>query len=1654
MLVLPGSPHPLGAKWDENGTNFALFSANAEAVELCLFSEEGAETRIPLRERSAFVFHAYVPGVPVGQRYGYRVYGPYDPKRGHRFNPNVVLLDPYARALDGVEDWSRGCFAYEFGGEDADLHPSPQAALGAPRGVVVDTSFDWEGDVLPRTPLQRSVIYEAHVRGFTMRHPDVPEPLRGTYLGMAHPSVIRHLRELGVTALELMPVHAFVDDKMLVDRGLRNYWGYSSIGFFAPDVRYRAGNELGAEIRQFKQLVKTLHRAGIEVILDVVYNHTAEGNHLGPTFSFKGIDNATYYKLVQDDQRYYYDTTGTGNTLNVRSPQVLALVMDSLRYWASEMHVDGFRFDLAAALARELYEVDQLSAFFTLLHQSPMLARRKLIAEPWDVGEGGYQVGNFPVHWAEWNGRYRDTVRAFWRGDPGLLGDMGQRLTGSADLYEPTGRPPAASVNLITAHDGFTLRDLVSYEHKHNDANGEGNQDGNNDERSLNFGVEGPSNDSNVERRRAIQQRNLLATLLLSQGTPMLVAGDEMCRTQRGNNNAYCQDNETSWLDWKLDDQARSLLEFTKRLVRLRAEHPALHRSKFFTGCDAHGSSVEDLLWLVPDGGTFPAERWRDGEARSLGMFLAGRRIDDTDEHGRPLVDDNLCILLNAGESDVDFVLPRFDLVREPWELLLETSEDHRVETRGAGETTRLAARSIKVFRSSSRVLRAGGLLHRLNSTYRLQVCPQFPFERALAVTSYLSELGITDVYTSPLLQAVPGSNHGYDVVDHGTINRELGGESGFEAWSDELRRRNIGLLLDFVPNHMGIANGHNPLWDDVLEHGPSSLDAEFFDIDWQPARADLRDRVLLPILDGQYGDVLERGDLQLVLFDQQVKLRYFERHLPLAIDSLGALLGATISKSLLLEEDPARRELESIVYWLARLPARSRIPIDERRARARETQVLRRRLADLLRESEAVRRGLLAAIDEFNGERDVSASFDALDRLLSMQSYRLASWRVAVEEINYRRFFDINDLAAIRMEHAPVFERAHALLFRLIDAQRVNALRLDHTDGLYDPRGYFEALQRRCTPEGVTVQRGPDDSARPLPILVEKVLGRDESLPASWPVDGTTGYDFTAAVEGLWVASDAEREFTELYRHFAGDHRSFTEHVYECKRLVLEHRMVSEVSLLAGRLQRIALEHRSYRDFTLMSLTQAIEEVIAAFPVYRTYLTGVPEPDELDRHLIRVSVRLARLRNPQLDASIFEFLERQLLGEPSTSGAVSDPREFALPFQQLTGPIMARAVEDTAFYRYQRLACLNEVGGQPARFGTSLRDFHATNEARARDWPLAMISTSTHDTKRGEDAAVRIAALTEVPRQWKQFVQRAEEALGIDRAAVEATRAPESLLLYGLLQALVGAWPFGGCAEGELTTFSERFRKYALKCARESKLRTSWHNPNVDYERELDAFLDAAFKNEAFLTGLRELCALVDPLGASNALAQCLLRFCSPGIPDTYQGAELWHQALVDPDNRAPVDFERRSALLAEIRGKLGAKARLATDLLERYPDGALKLFVTHLALWARKSQPDLFLRGDYEALDGGPNVVAFTRSFAQERLVCVVPRLTHGLTQGTSRWAVGAVWQDAVLEPRYPGKYRDIFTDAVMNVSGKIALRELLSVFPVALLLQEDAA
>jgi glycogen operon protein len=674
MEVWPGEPYPLGATWDGQGTNFALFSEHARKVELCVFDAEDAEIRIVVPEQTDLVWHCYLPGVGPGQRYGYRVHGPYVPTRGLRYNPSKLLLDPYAKAIDGRVRWDDTLFAYPLkAGEDRDLRRDRRdSAHGLPRCVVIDPGFDWGDDRPPRIPWHETVIYETHVRGMTMRHPEVPHEIRGTYTAMASPPILDHLRNLGVTAVELMPVHHFVDDRHLADRGLTNYWGYNSIGYFAPDPRYSSRGAAGGQVSEFKQMVKSLHAAGLEVILDVVYNHTAEGNHLGPTLCFRGIDNSSYYRLVSDNRRFYMDFTGCGNTLNMSHPRTLQLIMDSLRYWVLEMHVDGFRFDLASALARELYEVDRLSAFFDIIAQDPVLQRVKLIAEPWDVGEGGYQVGNFPAGWAEWNGKYRDTVRDFWRGADRTMGELASRFTGSSDLYEHTGRRPYASINFVTAHDGFTLADLVSYNHKHNEANGEDNRDGDDHNRSWNCGVEGHTDDPHVQALRARQKRNFLTTLFLSQGVPMLLGGDELGRTQRGNNNPYCQDNDISWFDWQNAD--REMLDFTRASIRLRREHPVFRRRKFFQGRPIKGFGVDDIKWFTPEGDEMSEEHWQVDFAKSLTVFLFGDGILHPDAQGRRIHDDSFLVMLNAHHETMGFAVPAIEGLGT-WVKILDTSD-------------------------------------------------------------------------------------------------------------------------------------------------------------------------------------------------------------------------------------------------------------------------------------------------------------------------------------------------------------------------------------------------------------------------------------------------------------------------------------------------------------------------------------------------------------------------------------------------------------------------------------------------------------------------------------------------------------------------------------------------------------------------------------------------------------------------------------------------------------------------------------------------------------------------------------------------------------------------------------------------------------------
>jgi glycogen operon protein len=712
--IWPGQPYPLGATWDGRGVNFALFSEHATKVELCLFDapDQPKESLcVALPEQTDLVWHAYLPEVRPGQLYGYRVHGPYEPAAGHRFNPSKVLLDPYARGIGRPLRWADELFGYKLGDSQADLSfDERDSAPFAPLAEVVDPGFDWGDDRPPRTPWHKTIIYEVHVKGFTQRHPGVPEPLRGTYLGLASEAAIGHLAGLGVTAVELLPIHHHVDDRYLLDKGLVNYWGYNTLAFLAPEPRYAAKDSRQDSAHQFRTMVKALHAAGIEVILDVVYNHTAEGNQMGPTLSMRGIDNAAYYMISPEDRRYYMDFTGCGNVPNMSHPRVLQLIMDSLRYWITEMHVDGFRFDLASTLARELHAIDRLGTFFDIIHQDPVISQVKLIAEPWDVGPGGYQVGNFPVLWTEWNGKYRDDVRSFWKGDGGLAGELATRFSGSSDLYQDDGRKPYASINFVTCHDGFTLQDLVSYDGKHNEANGEDNRDGANDNRSWNCGAEGPTDDPAIKDLRERQKRNILATLLLSQGVPMICGGDELSHSQGGNNNAYCQDNELTWFDWDLDEARRRFLDFAKKVVRIRRSQPVFQRRRFFKGRPIRG--VKDISWLDPSGDEMSDEAWSAGFVKCLGVRLAGDLIGDVDDHGEPIVGETLLILLNAHHEPIPFTLPEHQPERH-WERLIDTADPEAQAAFHEGRQAPydLQGRSLAAFRLRSRHEEAGEVL-------------------------------------------------------------------------------------------------------------------------------------------------------------------------------------------------------------------------------------------------------------------------------------------------------------------------------------------------------------------------------------------------------------------------------------------------------------------------------------------------------------------------------------------------------------------------------------------------------------------------------------------------------------------------------------------------------------------------------------------------------------------------------------------------------------------------------------------------------------------------------------------------------------------------------------------------------------------------------
>ncbi len=1647
----PGSPAPLGASWDGEGTNFALYSEHATGVELCLVDHrpgrDREEVRIPLRQKTDHIWHVYIEGVGPGQHYAYRVDGPWDPQQGQRFNKQTRLLDPWARAVAGVENWDAGAFSYDLSRDDLTRNDRDQRA--APLGIVVDPTFDWEGDAPPAIPLADAVIYEAHVKGLTQQHPHVPPELRGSYAALASEPVIRYLQELGITSLELLPIHHFVDDKFLLDKGLRNYWGYNTIAFFAPDPRYRASSVPGDEVREFKQTVKALHRAGIEVILDVVYNHTAEGNHLGPTFSLKGIDNRTYYRLVGDSPRHYFDYTGTGNTLDTRHPQSLRLVMDSLRYWIEDMHVDGFRFDLASTLARTQHEVDRLSSFFTIIKQDPVISRVKLIAEPWDVGDGGYQVGGFPIGWSEWNGKYRDTLRSFWRGDPGKSAETSGRIAGSADLYQTDGRAPSSSINLIVAHDGFTLRDLVTYNHKHNEANGEDNRDGSDNDASWNCGVEGETDDAEINRLRWRQMRNFLATLLLSQGTPMLCGGDELGRTQRGNNNAYCQDNEISWFDWNLSDEQRALLELTRKLIRLRADHPVFRRSGFFQG-KIEGLDIPDALWLRHDGEPMREEDWHNPLTSSFSLFLAGAGTDRVDPRGEPLLDDDFLIAVNASGIDLELRLPEIHArAGGPWQLVIDTFDDDAVAAREPDTTTPLRSRSLQVYRRSSPSQRGSQHVEGAPaSTYRLQLHAGFTFDDAAKLTDYLSQLGIAAIYTSPYTQAERGSTHGYNVIDHASLNPEVGGREAHARLVAALREHRLGHLLDFVPNHVGVGSGENRWWHDVLENGPGSLYADYFDIDWKPPTVGLEHRLLLPTLGQQFGAELEDGKLS-ITFDFHCpsspngagdnggspracfSVAYYDRRWPVAPRTYTRILDVAADFLTLPKDDRFVQDFHSIRTAISHIPYSSETAPERREERAREKEVIKRRLGELCTQCPAIKDAIDAALASKNPRDGSPGDIEWLDSLLSDQNYRLAYWRVATEEVNYRRFFDINELAAIRMEDPRVFEATHALVLDLVASGAITGLRLDHTDGLYEPAAYFKLLQDRLR-SALAAAGKPARSD--IYVVAEKILEPGEQLPRSWRIAGTSGYDFLATVNGLWVDGNASHRMTDVYTRLTGAPAEFAPSVFEAKRQILDTTFSAEIITLGQSLRGLAETDRRSRDFTLYALTTAIKDTLAAFPVYRTYLAPGGSREPTDEQHIEHAIALAKKKNRGIDPSVLDYLRDVLLLRIPSPQAT----DIAMRFQQLSGPVMAKGVEDTAFYRYHRLVSLADVGCDPSRFGTSVDDLHAHNLAALAAFPLTMTTTTTHDTKRSEDVRTRIAVLSEVPDEWEARVTR-----WLERSRRFGTAAgPSDNDRYLLFQTLVGVWPF----EPADPSLRDRISQYMTKAAREAKLFTSWTRPDQAYEQALTSTVSGILEDRELTDELVAFASTLFSYGACNSLAQVAIKLASPGVPDTYQGTELWDLSLVDPDNRRPVDYAKRRQLLSSLGD---ASPELARDLVANFTDGRIKLHVTRTGLQHRRRDPQLFLDGSYRPIPAGPHVIAFERSHGKARLVCVTPRLPRTLTRGEQPWPLGDVWGDQMIE--LPAATWKNALTGERFAAGSLALRELFATFPVAWLVAE---
>jgi (1->4)-alpha-D-glucan 1-alpha-D-glucosylmutase len=1184
---------------------------------------------------------------------------------------------------------------------------------------------------------------------------------------------------------------------------------------------------------------------------------------------------------------------------------------------------------------------------------------------------------------------------------------------------------------------------LVTYEQKHNDANGEGNRDGADGNLSSNGGVEGETDEAQIVSYRARQARNLLASLLLSRGTPMICGGDEIGRTQRGNNNAYCQDDETTWYDWELDDTRKALLAFTRNLIRVRKSHSLL-QSGTFVGRAGPGAPSE-VDWFRHDGATMAEADWKNDGTSSLALHVSSSGCEAVDEEGHRLSDDDLLLVLNASDTDIDLVLPAMSERGKGtrWQLVIDTAKDGAREDVSPESATRMTARSLKLY--ARRALAPAGVTAAYGtplSTYRLQLTPAFGFREARAITDYLAELGVGGVYMSPILRPSAGSMHGYDVVDHGALNPELGTREDFEAWTEDLAKRGIERLVDFVPNHMGIGSGQNAWWRDVLEHGASSVFADYFDIDWSPPTGALESKILLPLLGGQFGQELEARKIAVARHAGKFAVAYGESSFPTSPRSYRTILEAALEHLAAGVErvEPAQRdELASIVSAIRHLPPASTVAQEEREALARESEVARRRLTALFEASPEIAGAVDAMITSLN------ENADKLDAFLLEQNYRLASWRVAGDEINYRRFFDLNDLAAIRMEDSRVFEGAHRLMLDLIARGQVTGLRLDHTDGLYDPEAYFSALRAAASR---SLTEGGREQKVPLYVVAEKILELGEEIPSAWEIAGTTGYEWLGAANGLWVDPDAKATFDELLSSFAGVTDGYNATAYDAKRAILKGGVSSEVQMLAHRLKRIADRQRRARDFTYTTLVRAVGETLRAFPVHRTYVRpdGTRQPN--DKAYIRRALRAARLRNPLVDASVFEFLESILLLRDRSEESV----RFAMRFQQLTGPVMAKGIEDTATYRYVRLLSNNDVGCDPSRFGTNVEALHEQNQATLSRWPLSLTTTTTHDTKLSEDVRSRLAALTEIPDEWRAVVARfhqiAARHLTMD---VDGEAAPVPRDEYVFFQVSVGAYPFEGLdGEDARAGFTARLGAYMEKATHEAKVRTSWLAPNAAYDAAVARFVREMLGDEDFRRALSELAGKVTPLGASNGLAQLAIRLASPGVPDVYQGCELWNVSLVEPGNRRPVDYEVRKAALAALGP---ASPELASKLLASYQDGRIKMHVLRTGLRLRRAEPALFLEGAYRPIaSASPNLFAFERSLGDAGVAVVAPRLTRRLYSLAGQaeqapFALGeAAWgKDATIDLGVDATWENVLTGETLK-GRPLRVADVLRVFPVA--------